>query len=410
MNFATIVFGALVFFFVWRGYQKGFIGSITRIVSWLIAYPAAIYLTKPVAELIVKHSPLDGMIVYFIAGSAIFLIVSIGVGKLLTLFSATISDTTQIENSSKIGGAIVGCVVGGILGLLAVYAIDLTQKPAAVTSKNTTAEESLYIPRNQNTTNNSDAAKTSGVDNFIDASAKKLVSNVAATAVDLTLHDATTTHLTRAFAENPQSMLGHIQQLSNDGQIQALLGDSDFQELLTKGDTNALMGNEGFQSLMNNADMQAILENVGDDKTGKTSQQLTAEKMVAAWGRTNDLKNDPRVITIVTDPEFQQQINSTNKLPLLTNPKLKMLTEIIFSSPTTTNDTTEVNRMAQQNNILLESGITQYEINDISNAHKNVQQPLSSDNAKPEKKPDPKIFRWTDENGKVHYSDNATKQ
>ncbi len=200
MNIATIVFGALVFFFLWRGYQKGFIKSITRIVSWLIAYPAAIYLTNPLAKLIFKHSSLNGVIVYFIAGSAIFLIVSFVVGKLLTIFSDAIPDNKLTESSSKIGGAIVGSVIGGIVGLLVVYAIDLTQKPATIAVENNAPEESLYVPENnhnQNTIKNNQ--ETPSVDSFIDTSAKKLVSTVAATAIDLTLKDTTATNLTKGY-------------------------------------------------------------------------------------------------------------------------------------------------------------------------------------------------------------------
>ncbi len=407
MNFSTMVFGAFVFFFVWRGYQKGFIGSITRIVSWLIAYPAAIYLTKPLADFIFKHFPLKGMIVYFIAGSAIFLIVSYGVSKLLSIFSEENSEDTTTEQSSKIGGAIVGIFVGGIVGLLAVYAIDLTHKPTTVTPQDNNHEELLYVPENNLSNNNqnnkslhTDSRSTdsepagSKLDSFIDDSAKKLVSTVAATAVNLTLKDPATTSLTKAFAENPQAMLGHIQQLSNDGDIKILLADPAVQELLTNGDTNALLNNKDFQNLMHNEDMQAILASVEDKETGKTSEQIAAEKMTVAWARANTLKNDPRVIAILTDPEFQQQLNASNKLPLLTNPKLQMLTELIFTNEQTAKtDLTKIKNSTSTENILQPPSLQNEETVD----------------EKAEKKPKPKIYQWTDENGKIHYSDSPTK-
>lgn len=391
MNISTIVFGGFVFFFLWRGYQKGFIGSITRIASWAIAYPAAIYLTNPLAKFIFTHSALDGMIVYFIAGSVIFLIVSLSISKLLNSFAASIPNNRITENSSKIGGAIVGCFVGGIVGLLAVYAIDLTQKPATLASQNTNSQETFYVPPIKPDLEKAPIAEASP-EAFINSNAKKLVSNIAATAIDLTLKDITATNFTKAFAENPQSMLGHIQQLNNDGQIKALLADSTVQGLLTRGDVNALTNNQEFQSLMNNTDMQAILENVSDEKTGKPSQQIAAEKMVAAWGRANALKNDPRVIAIITDPDFQQQLNSSNKLPLLTNPKLKMLTELIFNNTSATAIDT-----AKQ--------IDRYEIKDVSSIEE-TQQPATNEDTKTDKT----IYRWTDADGKVHYSDKQMKQ
>lgn len=397
MNLTTMVFGAFVFFFAWRGYQKGFIGSITRILSWLVAYPAAIYLTKPLADFIFEHSPLTGMIVYFIAGSAIFLIVSYSVSKLLSIFSEKIPEDIATEQSSKIGGAIVGIFVGGIVGLLAVYAMDLTHKPTTVALQNNNKEELLYVPENNPSANNQNNKSTpvnSNIDSFIDKSAKKLVSTVTATAIDLTLKDPATTSLTKAFAENPQSMLGHIQKLSNDRHIKTLLADPTVQELLTNGDTNALLNNQDFQNLMRNEDMHAILASVEDAKTGKTSEQLAAEKMTVAWGRANALKNDPQVIAILTDPEFQEQLNSSNKLPLLTNPKLKILTELIFTNEQTAKtDLTKIKNSTSTENILQPPSLQNEETAD----------------EKAEKKPKPKIYQWTDENGKIHYSDSPTK-
>jgi uncharacterized membrane protein required for colicin V production len=404
MNFSTMVFGALVFFFVWRGYQKGFIGSITRIVSWLVAYPAAIYLTKPLADLIFKHSPLTGMIVYFIAGSSIFLMVSFGVSKLLAIFSETISEDSAIEQSSKIGGAIVGIFVGGIVGLLAVYAMGLTHKPTTVNLQNNNGEEPLYVPENNislDNQKNKSAPVNSDIDSFIDNSAKKLVSTAAATAIDLTLKDPATTSLTKAFAENPQSMLNHIQQLSNDGHINTLLTDPDIQALLTKGDTNALLNNKDFQNLMRNEDMQAILASVEDDKTGASSEQIAAEKMTVAWARANALKNDPQVIAILTDPEFQEQLNASNKLPLLTNPKLKTLTELIFTNEQTVNNAhIETKSINSTENVLQPSSIEQEE---------KISGGAGEKSEGKVEKSEPKIYQWTDENGKVHYSDSPIK-
>jgi uncharacterized membrane protein required for colicin V production len=56
MHFTTIIFFGLLAFFTWRGYQKGFIGSITRILGWIVAYPAAIVFTKPVAKWLINNT------------------------------------------------------------------------------------------------------------------------------------------------------------------------------------------------------------------------------------------------------------------------------------------------------------------------------------------------------------------
>jgi uncharacterized membrane protein required for colicin V production len=401
MHFTSIVFFALLAFFTWRGYQKGFIGSITRILGWIVAYPAAIIFTKPVAKLIMQHTSLDGLIVYFIAGSAIFLLVSFLVSLLLNLVAKLIPETDATQAGSKIGGAGVGVLMGALVGLLAVYAIGLVLTPKVQaplheqTNNLSTTDEPDY-------TTNTESTPAIGVphvrdldksnDSFIEASAKKLMGTAAATAVDLALDDKTTTQITKAFVENPQSMLTHVQQVANDGQMKELMADEKIQSILTTGDTNALLRDPGFQDLMNNPSVQALMSQ--SDVKSEAGAQAAAEKMVEAWSRVQTIKHDPRVIAIISDPEFQQQLNSTNKLPLMMNPKLNQLTEIIFNSET-----------------VPANGMGEYQVQDISGTATGARtMPTNNNSATGEDtKPAATIYRWTDENGQVHFSDIPVK-
>ncbi len=401
MHFTSIVFFALLAFFTWRGYQKGFIGSITRILGWIVAYPAAIVFTKPVAQLLMKHTSLDGLIVYFIAGSAIFLLVSLLVSLLLNLLSKLIPETDATQVGSKIGGAGVGVLMGALVGLLVVYAIGLVLTPKVQPSPDEQVNN-RSANDNDDTSDNNEGARATGVphlrdldksnDSFIEASARKLMGSAAATAVDLALDDKTTTQITKAFVENPQSMLTHVQQVANDGQMKNLMSDEKIQSILTTGDTNALMRDPGFQDLMDNPSVQALLSQ--SDVKSEAGAQAAAEKMVDAWNRVQTIKHDPRVIAIISDPEFQQQLNSANKLPLMMNPKLNQLTEIIFNSET-----------------IPANGMGQYQVQDISDAGANATSNNSmKQNASGEDdKPATTIYRWTDENGQVHFSDKPVK-
>lgn len=399
MHITTIVFFGLLAFFTWRGYQKGFIGSITRVLGWIVAYPAAIVFTKPAAKLIMQHTSLDGLIVYFIAGGTIFLLVSFLVSLLLNLLAKLIPETEATQVGSRIGGASVGVLMGALVGLLVVYAIGLvlTPKPQPLQQ-----EQASDLSQEYSTAANSpNRAPATGVphvrdlaksnDSFIEASAKKLMGKAAATAVDLALDDKTTTQITKAFVENPQSMLTHVQQVANDGQMKNLMADEKIQSILTTGDTNALLRDPGFQDLMNNPSVQALMSQ--SDVKSEAGSQAAAEKMIHAWSRVQTIKHDPRVIAIINDPEFQQQLNSSNKLPLMMNPKLNQLTEIIFS-----NETTPAN------------GMGNYQVRDINEATTGTNTtPTTNPSAHEDSKPATTIYRWTDENGQVHYSDKPVK-
>lgn len=358
MSFTTLVFLLLIVFFLWRGYRKGFIDSLAQILSLVAAYPAAILLTTPLANLIFNHTSFSGMPVYFVAGSVIFISVSFTVSKLIKIFYRRLPESQQRE---KTGGSVIGALVGTMVGLVVVYVIDLVKKPvltAINTQQAPLPEKSLPHEKT-----------------LIESSAKKFVSLAASTAVQFTLKDKTATHITKTLAEDPQVMLGHVQALANNDQLKALMSDAEIQALLKQGDTQALLQNWQFQRMMNNENMQALLVGSEDTKDGKFSQEVAAEKMLEAWRHTDAIKNDPRVEAILNDAEFQQQLNSSNKLPLMMNPKLKQLTDIIFSGEHSRQSNSESDEVRVDS-----------------------------------EEPRDKIYRWTDSNGYVHYSDQPIKQ
>lgn len=390
MQLTTFAFFALLAFFTWRGYHKGFIGSIVRILGWIVAYPAAIVFTKPLATLLMRHTALDGLLVYFVAGASIFLLVSFLVSLMLHGISRLIPKNDKVEISSKIGGAGVGVLMGALVGLLVVYFLGLllTPKPhvnpeqTLVGEAATPAQEQISRQSAPNAPSIRDLQKHN--DSFIEASAKKLIGAAASTAVNLALEDKTAAQITTAFVQDPQSMLTHIQQVTNDGQMKNLLADEHIQSILTTGDTHALKRDPAFQEMMANQSVQALLSQ--SDVSSEEGSQAAAEKMVAAWSRVQTIKHDPRVIAIINDPEFQQQINSPNKLQLLTNPKLNQLASIIFSNET-----------------LAANGMGSYEIRNVDERAGRSPVNLPAENG--DEKPKTTIYRWTDEKGQVHYSD-----
>lgn len=412
MYISTIVFGIVLFFFLWRGYRNGLISSLARIISWAVAYPAAIFLTGPFSRLLLKYSPLQGLLVYFVAGGIIFLVTSIVVEQLLKAASNRIPEEVLSERTSKIGGAVIGVFVGGFVGLLVGYAVSLAQEPVAramhkdkgaskgyAQQVHTGADEVIDDPEVlADMFGEGDQAGHARADEqndtFIDSTAKKLVGTVAATAIDLTLDDTAATELTRDFIENPQETLRHVNQLSSQGHIHQVLSDPEIRELLSKGDVDSLLENEQFGELMKNEHMQALLANAGDGDAGKSGEEVAAETMVDAWRRTNAIKNDPRVQAILEDPEFQRQISAGNKFPLLVNPQLKLLTDIIFDKDIQLVSTTP--EMSREEEALPEG----------------MDSRTYTTKAKGKKgqKTHTRIYEWTDEQGGVHFSNTPRKE
>ncbi len=389
MSLLDIVFFALLGFFAWRGYVNGFWESASRLLGWALAYPAAIMFTRPLGDLLELHTPLRGLLAYFVAGSAVFLLVSFIASLVFKWLGQLVPANNFTERAGKFSGLALGLVIGGLLGLVVIYVLNLAPKTMALVATNLNQNTQADTPQTSANT----AAKTpapTGLpsiaqlqqqkDSFIAASAKKLISTAAAEAVELTLKDTTATQVTRAFVADPPSMLGHVQALTQDGEVRSLLENPQIQTLLNREDIQGLMQSEEFKTLVANPHMQALMQET--DVHSEQGAQAAAEKLTLAWNRAQQLKHDPRVTAILRDAEFQQQLNSANKLPLLMNPKLKQLTEIFFSPA------------------------EQYAVRDLDQVPDRGSAIIETTSQTSDGKTVPtQIYRWTDAAGRVHYSD-----
>ena len=81
MSLSLGIFVAIILFFAFRGYSKGFFGALARTAGLIAAYITAFLFVKPAAAWLQEHTGLEGIAVYLIAGLAIFA----GVSLLVTL-------------------------------------------------------------------------------------------------------------------------------------------------------------------------------------------------------------------------------------------------------------------------------------------------------------------------------------
>ena len=377
---STIAFIIIVLFFLWRGYQKGLIGSVVRVLSCVAAYPMAIIFTNPLAKIITKYSALDGLMVYFIAGSLILLTVCALVdyvgNRLLNNFFDNAIETESSYNISKISGAVVGVLVGCFIGLLTAYIINFklaqqasniaeSQAPivayaqnaapngdGVVESYNAKTGVKVYIPQpsadnteeriehnyqEQTAVQNTRSFPPVNQDSFVDSSAKKLVSRVAGAVVNVTAKNPTAAQITKVISADPQVAIDHLNHISNDQRVIDMFLNPNIQAMLNRGDTGALLNDVRFKRFVRSEHIQALLSADGGSKSRERLDQDVAEVVVKAWSRVNEIKNDPRVVAIINDPEFQKQLNSANTMSLMANPKLKNLLDIIAGNDSAAN-------------------------------------------------------------------------
>jgi len=411
MDIALIIFTLPLVFFAWRGYSQGFLHAFAPLVSWLLAYPAAIFATRPLAHLLAAYTPITGLLGYFVAGATVFLLVSSLVSRLIRYWGDRLPGGDFSYWVSKISGLALGGLAGAILGLLLVYAIGLAQAPREEFPKSNKLQASVENNQQkrltqkgheqkiqaQEASNYTNTQRAPGVPalaeltqartSFIEAKARQLMGAVAATAMKITTADTSNEQMAKAFAEQPLEMLSHVQAVHQEGKLTALMADPQLQAMMSAGKRAELLRTPEFVELMRDSHMQALLEE--SNLNSRRGREAAADKMIAGWQRANQLKNDPRVIAILSDPEIQQQLQQSNKLALLLNPKLSLLTELIFAPA--------------ESAASVDSG-GRYQI--ISGP--NPAAPSAHEGEKPNQPSSaaPKlIYRWQDAEGRVHYSD-----
>jgi uncharacterized membrane protein required for colicin V production len=304
MSLSLGIFFVILVLFSLRGYVKGFFGALSNIVSLTLAYITAFLLVKPAARLLQEHTELEGILVYLIAGLIIFTVVSVFVSLIFSGLDKFINSNQTLSSASKIGGLFVGILLGGLIGLIAVYSISIVRElgqPGAVASQTP-----------------------------VDNTARKLAGKMIAAATTYTYPEAT--KFSEAFVSSPVAMGKSLHRVANNPDIKSLVSDEYYQRLLARGDAQNLIREPLFQRLMNDADVQYFLEQSQLIPTDTQSEEVIARALIDSWQGFQAVRNDARVQEIMNDPEFQKKLQSGDKFALMNDAQLQELTEAFFQA------------------------------------------------------------------------------
>lgn len=367
MDWTLIVFVGIVLFFGYRGYRRGLLRSLARILSVVAGYACAIIYTEEASRLLEANSQLQGIIAYIVAGLGLFIGAGIGVNLVFWILQKLLGHDGEVSLGSRAGGAAVGLATGLLIAIAVVWAVAFVrdtrpdvQKRAAVTKE----------------------------PNRIEALANRIAGKAVGSAMSISSANPEVVRLTAALAESPGEIVQQAQRLAQSDDMTALLHDPQNQAVLNSGDLEAVRQLPAFQQLMRNPDMQALAESTGLlDETLQNehgTEAALAQKITDIWGRTQRVKTDPRLQAILSDPAFRQDIQSGNPLDLLGNEKLLELANIIFAEPPAAEDDAAASSPETGN-----SG---------------AQSPTQKPNKK-KSTAGAKVYTWTDENGQLHVSD-----
>jgi len=358
VDWSLVIVACMVLYLGYRGYRNGLLKSVSRILSLLAGYLCAIFYTGQFTRVVESQLPLQGIAAVIVASLALFIGASLAVALIFWALAKILFDGAPVSTASSIGGAAVGSATGILLAIIIVWG--------------------FAFARDAFDTDPATSSRPSDIERLANRAAGK----AATAAMSLGSSNPEVIRLGGALFESPAEITRLAQRLGRSEELSILLNDPENLVVLNRGDYTAVQKLPAFQQLVNNPDTRALAAATGlVDEAGKNNQSLEtalAIRLTDVWGRAQRVKNDARVQEILGDPEFQQKIRSGNPLALLTNQRLLELASIIFS------ETPVPDGIANQP----ASGQSQ----------RSATQVTPSDTVK-------KLYRWTDDSGRVYYSD-----
>ena len=364
MDWSLIIFLVVVAFFAYRGYKKGLVKSLSRVLSLLGGYLASILLTGQVAAIVASLFQLRGIVPFIIAALFLFIAGGLIVSFLFLLIGKLIPENETPSTASSFAGATLGLGVGLIVALITVWTFTFARD----------------VRPEQQTSNAGETHKS-----WIESLSNQIVGKAVNTALSMTSAEPKVIDLSTALVETPAVFALQAQRLANSNDLNTLLSDSRNQAVLNSGDVEALQKLPAFQQLVKNPDMLALANSagmMGESADTTAFEGAVANQLIDIWGRVQRVQDNRRVQEILSDPEFQLKIQSNNPLDLLTNARLLELADIIFSDSVAPDNA----------------------------ADKGADSAQTDSNLQLTPKEQTTIYSWTDKNGRIHYSDVEPEQ
>lgn len=352
----------------YKGYRSGWIAIITQVLSLLTAYLITFFFVGAFADFLSSVIPLRGLLATMVGGIVLFILTSTLVGftvsKLLKLVSSQNNlpmnsrqshpqqlnarpSSNPKSNIVNTNDAIIGAALGGILGALSGVFIGWVYSSASQLFL-TPKDEPAQVTRFQQTSNKI-------VNKFIQVAA----SNIG--------DDNGLTEGTSILLSNPGENIKRIKRIQNSGVLRNFFQSASVAQALSTKNAKLVMQTNEFQQLVSNSDFIALTQQIASLSETKDFRKATAIKITSLWNQVEQVKQNSEFQDLLYSAEVQSMSRSYNAFAMLNSDKIARLLELIANSP-----------------------VPDIRFEDLT-AEDERQKTV--------------LFRWVDENGKVHYSD-----
>lgn len=390
----------------WRGYERGVIRTLQRVVSMIGAYGACYLGLVPLASWIQAALSWQLITAYLASGVLCFF----GAAFVVEMIMKALAD--HVENRgiepAKIPGALLGLSMGALLGLVLVWIGGILYDAYRVQKQPT-----VHLG--------------AGVDPIRDW-VGSLAGEAVGSAVDHAMvnqggSESLLPAMASQLASNPVQLSQQVMQLSQSEAMRNIFNDPYAQHFMLTQQIDALQETPVFQQLMmvpQATEMLALLGGVQKDAVSNSTHasgdahQKAARTLTDMYRRIYRIQNDPRFLTLSQKPEFKQLSQNPSPLAMMSNPAFSELSEIILNpvddealdgqalgggasiSEANSSDPSEFRNLAplEWETLKTDEQVSEAETDDDAVEMAPVTQAGKL------------MYRWTDENGRKNYSEN----
>ena len=290
-----------------------------RVIAFVVGYVVAWKLTPPLAQWLLDTHKIQGVIVYPVAGGALFF----GTGIVLNIASSILF--LFIPSHIKVGGKLIGAFLGGffglVFGLLCVWTVGIVHN--------------ALLQRQQAT----DSATTIVSAPQSASMARQLAGKIISTTTQAVMGNTNSvTSMTTQLLGDPISAAQELNDLLKQPNVHELFRNVDNYRTMVNGTPEDIMKIPAFQQLVSDNETMKGLFQAG--LAGNTAQekQATLAKYFSTYTKNVDkIKNTSEYNNVMTDLEIAATLKSGNYMALLTNEKVRLLVEMIKHSSKTPN-------------------------------------------------------------------------
>lgn len=373
----SVLFGASAAFFATRGYKLGIKRASLALLGFVAAYASSLLWGRDVASGITGLGlhPLAAQVLAFIF---VFYAVYLGVVYLPPRF---IPYLRQVSKAHRYTGAVAGALWGGLLGLVLVWSMNFVLAFSA-------PEVAWGSP--------------AGSPDLFRRASTSLVAKSTSIGFSVLGRDAQEINMSRMLIESPEVFSASLDSLAKAPEMRAFWLDPEAQFYMSAGDIEKLVASSSFEALTHQRGFKTLVaaasarESERGSEITEDEKRVAAEKMAVVWRRLNALKSDPRVVSIIENPEVRALVEKQRTVALLSNPKVQELVGIVLNykgddSPLY-EDSPSVpagDPMAPERGSREEGREGTRNMTDMENS------PVEAS----------EIYRWTDDTGKVRFTD-----